>query len=365
MTKMHDNLPIILFCPENFLILLKNQEYDYAAYFLPWTLLIISLSSAFNLVRIQRIQLLEISYYYLIGYYMILKNANLPHGLTETLSPNTIYLTMFDSKLLIQAICTIRTLIMILRSHTNQEISLNRCSSNPLEHLFGNLRIRSHFVHNIYRCIKKIALNQLIENMNLTKEWKEIRRVRSFGVTVPEENLLDDNINIPLFEYDSKEMAFGLLETFGLNISDTISQEVVCKKDFVVCLIDMLNDLLEENNHKKKGKTLTMNDVTLGVTTNLKARNLFQAKNMVYSSISDDKNNKYGIENEKLSTIKRLIGTKMLITDLKSVVAETSSTFQIVIEEPIRSKKSCIQWIANHWNYALEIMTRYSIQLAK
>ena len=93
MTKMHDNLPILLFCPENLLILLKNQEYDYAAYFLPWTLLIISLSSAFNLIRIQRIQLLELSCYCLIGYYMILKNTNLPPGLTENLTPNTIYIS--------------------------------------------------------------------------------------------------------------------------------------------------------------------------------------------------------------------------------------------------------------------------------
>ena len=121
---------------------------------------------------------------------------------------------MFDSKLLIQALCTIRTLIIILRLYKNQEISINRCSSNPLEHLFGNLRISCHFVHNIYRCIRKIALNQLIENMNLTHEWKEIRRVRSFGVTVPEENLLDDDDinNIPLFEYNPKEMAFVFLE---------------------------------------------------------------------------------------------------------------------------------------------------------
>ena len=94
----------------------------------------------------------------------------------------------------------------------------------------------------------------------------------------------------------------------------------------------MLCDLLEETN-QKRSKILTMNDVTLGVTTNLKARNLFQAKNMIYSSISDNENNKYGIENEKLSVIKRLIGTKMLINDLKSVLVETGSVFQIVIDQ--------------------------------
>lgn len=362
-TKMHDILPIILFNPENLLLLLKKEEYSIAAYFFPWSFFIASLSNELNLSRTNRIELMEISFYYFIGYYLILSNTNLPSGLTETLSSKTIYLTLFDTKLLIHVICTLRTLIMILSIYSRQDISLNRCSSNPLEHLFGNLRVRCKFVHSLYRCLSKIAEDQIIQKMNITKEWKGIRRMTSFGAVVKSSALIDDE---QLFSYEPKEIAFGILKNFGLEVPHESNQSISAK-NYIECIIAKLTDLLSESGKLKKLKKhkFTMRQVTLGVTTNFKARNLTYAKDQMHNIVKVQNNNQYGIDKEKFLIIKRLLGPKILMKDLKSIIAETSSTFNIVINNQIRSKKLALEWIENHWEESIEIIARYTMEIKK
>lgn len=108
-----------------------------------------------------------------------------------------------------------------------------------------------------------------------------------------------------------------------------------------------------------------MRQVTLGVTTNFKARNLTYAKDQMHNIVKVQNNNQYGIDKEKFLIIKRLLGPKILMKDLKSIIAETSSTFNIVINNQIRSKKLALEWIENHWEESIEIIARYTMEIKK
>ena len=81
---MHDTLPLMLFGIESLvkLLMINPLPKNEIAYFIPWTFLIIGLQDGF-IDREQRIDYLEISFYYVLLYYPSLKIHQLPKGLTR------------------------------------------------------------------------------------------------------------------------------------------------------------------------------------------------------------------------------------------------------------------------------------------
>lgn len=81
-TKMHDSLPLVLFCPSNFVYLLETHNFIEAAYWMPISLSIL----AFNGNEIgfsNRMFLLQICFYFLVFYYeqkINTKNIELSRG---------------------------------------------------------------------------------------------------------------------------------------------------------------------------------------------------------------------------------------------------------------------------------------------
>ena len=145
-TKMHDKLPLQLFDLKNFLILYEKGDLDGMSYFLPWTLLVTSLNVK-EMSLPDRISMLEVALMYLIEYNQALKNRR--NELYPDRSCKSFPIVRaFHSQLTMESINTIHSLIYYLRT-CNGTCSLNRVGhmSNPLQHLFGLVRMKSYNQH--------------------------------------------------------------------------------------------------------------------------------------------------------------------------------------------------------------------------
>ena len=97
------------------------------------------------------------------------------------------------------------------------------------------------------------------------------------------------------------------------------------------------------NNPNKQKPILSITEISLGVSTGLKARELTQAKELVKKSVKKGRT-QIGIDNTKLLTIKRFLGSKLPYIELKSVIATISQLYQIPIINPLKRKKRCT-WV--------------------
>ena len=75
---------------------------------------------------------------------------------------------------------------------------------------------------------------------------------------------------------------------------------------------------------------MSITEISLGVSTGLKARELTQAKELVKKSVKKGRS-QIGIDNTKLLTIKRFLGFKLPFIELKSVIATISQLYQILL----------------------------------
>ena len=159
--KMHDDLPIRLFSLKNLDLLLQLEMHSMSAYFIPYSLLIVSLSDD-ALTNDQRVDFLEIVAYYLCFYKDLMEksgNVCLQQG-------NTSCVVMFDRNIaddMISTCISINSFINLYKGNIN----LNRLGSNPIEHHFGLMRLKAKFKHTFDVFIKneyKIKLMERIES---------------------------------------------------------------------------------------------------------------------------------------------------------------------------------------------------------
>lgn len=186
---MDDSLPIQLFSLKNSLTLHQFGKTTLAGYFLPGTHLITAINSE-SIQIDERIGLLEVSLEYI-------KIINDISSQSEELLPDNRYnnktVRIFSNLIQIEGMNTIHSIIQIISSMTGL-ISLNRLSSNPLEHYFGLIRMRARYDHT-YQLIsdsQKIELLRRIRN-EIGLNQPISGRKKTFGKIISVSSQIDPN----------------------------------------------------------------------------------------------------------------------------------------------------------------------------
>ena len=180
-TKMHDDLATDLFSFHSLIILIHEQKNSYLAYFLPLCLMNVALSEK-ELVTIERINLLEIAFYFCF----LLKQETQTECklLPQKKSKNNNYVRLFDEKFISEITNTLFSILSILYS-TNGMVNLNRLSSNPLEHTFGLIRMKSRYSHTFKKGIESLGKVQLMKKIsNIVKKGNVLGRKSYYGQTI-------------------------------------------------------------------------------------------------------------------------------------------------------------------------------------
>lgn len=211
-TKMHDSLATQLFSLRNLNILIKKKNLNALAYFLPMCLLSASLSEKEMTVD-ERFSLLQVGFYYMISYYsMSQDNA---HVLRQKKQRNNTHVCPFDVMMVREYCNTAMSLLKVLSS-ANGSVSLNRMGSNPLEHFFGLVRMRSRSVHTFQKMLQVTARSVLQQKLlhDFGEKQKIEKRLSYFA-----QSIVNNPISLrTVLKGDPRDVAFTLHCVFGLPI---------------------------------------------------------------------------------------------------------------------------------------------------
>ena len=156
-TKMHDDLATKLFSLDTLASLFQMRNLTALAYFLPLCLLTSALEEEGFQVK-EREFLLEIGFYYMLSYNEICSDC---YGhLRTTKSKNETDIKLFDIAFTREYCNTVFAILGVLKG-SNGTVALNRVGTNPLEHLFGLVRMKSRSVHiyeKMLRVLSKVEL---------------------------------------------------------------------------------------------------------------------------------------------------------------------------------------------------------------
>lgn len=171
-SKMHDKLPLLLFQLKNYEKLVANKLFNYSFYILPHTLLLASISQ--NMTYDERLLCLSMSR-------ILIEHMYFPQNPIPMHMP-------FKNQVTTDTLSTIVTFLEILNIKNVEEIHLNRLGTNPLEHAFGTIRMRSRDHHRCTRFINEAGKLNAIRRINEELLLDNIKhRELQFGqvVTVP------------------------------------------------------------------------------------------------------------------------------------------------------------------------------------
>lgn len=349
MYKMHDSLPLVLFTPE---VLLQAVELDpvLTSYLLPGVLLNVALSYV-DLTREERIELLTIGYYYMLQYYVHIDEGT-EEGLVQTGTKKVNLL--FSKSMARHLLNNFRALAFILRKYDSIPISLNRCGTTPLEHCFGVLRVQCSFVHNLVRCLRSLAVNQICADLS---EIRIAKRVNSYGCIVDPTDT--DEQQLDLFVDSSDVVAEELFKR--LNYSHLMEEYALTKTNMRV--VASFWRVMEELNINPRGRKrhLTLKKLTLGVCSGLKGRHMTQAKSEM-KKIMDPVRPKVEIRNERVSVTKgdQEVLEKLRREELSEIIARTCREVKIKPPESrLRKKEDLIRWIVRAWKHTRGVLRNW------
>ena len=269
-TKMHDKLPLTLFCPQSFIKLLNESEYTAAAYMFPISACIIAIDKK-RISRKARMFFLECAFWFLSFYKLCQENTTEIIQLNQQKRGDNIHVKFYTEDILREFSNTIHTHMRMLANEP--KYSFGRDSSIPLEHKFGVARIRAKDVHTMKKFVKTIAEFQSFESECSKMESKENipGRRSSFGVSVkPDEDseAIDPNEKYSVTDVSPQEIAKCILHLAGFEI---IPDDP--KLSAIAWYEEMLNSIIDEPKKKKRSrKTLSSNFVRLGVGKFSRAR---------------------------------------------------------------------------------------------
>ena len=210
---MQDSLPLKLFTIENLLVLEEKRCYDAFAYFLPFSLLIYAITGK-NLDINDRVDLLEITAHYLSSFKTIYDNTDAKNRGMQQGKKKCV---LFNNKLvnnLLTTIISINTRLNLFKG----SVSLNRIGTNPLEHHFGLLRIRSHFEYTFTNFIQEEAKVKVLHEIEKEVIGNIVASHKSqIGETV---FFLNGEYYGEKHYYKNREFAYSILSVIGVNVGD-------------------------------------------------------------------------------------------------------------------------------------------------
>lgn len=203
-TKMHDSLATQLFSFNSLKEILESGNSEYLSFFIPLCFLNIAISEK-DLCVLERINLLEIAFYYCL----ILKEESNTTGnlLPQKKSKNKKDIRLFDDNYLTELTNTLFSHLSILYSH-NGSLDLNRFSSNPLEHTFGLIRMRSRYIHIYEKAIKSLGKIELYRKISqIIHPGESITGRKSYYGKIIQNNISKFN---NVFNLDPRDLAVCL-----------------------------------------------------------------------------------------------------------------------------------------------------------
>ena len=232
-TKMQDGVAVRLFSMDTLTSLLETRNYTSLSYFLPLCLLCASLHEQ-NLTVEERYNFLEVAFYYMLGYYRMLTTSRTP--LRQYKLRGEHHVVAFDAVFARQFCNTVCSLLKVL-SRVNGTVALNRVGSNPVEHLFGLIRMRSRNVHTYQKMLRVMSKTTLqTKFLHELGERKIEHRLSYFAQSVRTEPSYARN----KIGAEPRDLAFILLCIFGLPI--TVRDLMVWD---VLSIHDLRDDLFE------------------------------------------------------------------------------------------------------------------------
>jgi hypothetical protein len=210
-TKMHDSLPLELFSPVTFAYILEH-EMTSEMVLAPWCLLTAALTvPGFNTKT--RCHLLEIGFWFLFYYDRLLAAYKHPRGVTSKITEGNMA-TLYTPDQLRDGINTFFSLITLIRTSPTA-VKLDHLGSGPLEHAFGQGRIRCHDINTMNKMLAAFAdrAESLVLKAFLDLFGTSHRR-HSIGIICGPWLSSDPSV-IPHAAY---EIALSLLELIGLDL---------------------------------------------------------------------------------------------------------------------------------------------------
>ena len=219
-TKMQDFLPIHLFSFKSFISLINEKHIQWLTYIVPYVLLNTALSEK-ELTVLERRSFIEIAFYYSLFYYD--ESSNLKDVLPQRKYKNN-HVQMYDH-IITQEFCNTCFSILRIIDFFNGTIHLNRLGSNPVEHVFGLLRMKSRYKHSfdkMKKVFEEIDLHkQLLHDLG---ENQPIRGRKTY-YGQPIFNIINGTKDI--FEYSPRDIAYALhlinllpIEKVNIDIND-------------------------------------------------------------------------------------------------------------------------------------------------
>ena len=366
-TKMHDILPLTLFSIDN-LFTLYNSDLTALVYFTPWTMLI----EAFTNEKINlgnRIAMLDVSFFIMFIYLQYLKHTQTNFGIYRKKCIKAHHITFFDEKICMHYCNTVHAIVSIIQKKEGKNISLNRLSSNPLEHLFGKIRLKSGFLKTLKVALRVLSTEQILESLCHSKmdELKVMRRTSSFGI-----KLSNNDLNSNILDYDARSIAYSILIIGGMNDIDPniINGIQIGENNPEMIARSFYNNIFDfiYNCDRKipKKNMLGISSLNLSVGTSFACKNLIKSKTEIGVACSQANNETSNMNDESaiINFLKKYFSPKLLCEDLQQIIINTSQLFQIpYTANDTRSKKNMIHWIAKHFNIIKEAIIRISVNM--
>lgn len=284
-TKMNDHLPLMMFSLESFVILLENQNYVAASYWLPITAFIISLTNN-NLSYEWQKYFLEVSFWFLFHYKKIeLIEIDSQKGkiLKQRKSADDLDVRFFTNEQLIQFLNTIHCHIQFMEKY-GCYYCFDRNSSMPLEHKFGVTRIGCKDINTLSQFIKTLAdIEKYATSFrNLNENTKVNGRRNTFGITVS--NFFEKEMNeFSIDDFSPEDVALAILHlsSFNCNCKNDANQVI----SWFYHVVKNLDSGIEQKLKRKK--SATSNSLLLGTKSNIRSRFLIQNQSYVFPKSLD------------------------------------------------------------------------------
>lgn len=249
-TKMQDSLPLKLFSIENYLLLESKGNYTACAYFLPYTLLIASITTKDIDVDV-RVDLLEIVAHYLVMYKEIFDATDESKRGMQQGKKNCVF---FGNQIISDLLTTILSINTCLNTFSGL-VSLNRIGTNPLEHHFGLMRLRSKFDHSYENFLQEESKVKVLHEIEADIIGNVVSSRKSVVGEVVE---LTDFVNGEKGRFKNREIAYSLLYFFGANVTNIRLKRTVNNcfvEQAYLQFMDMLR-IVEKGTPKQRRKTV-------------------------------------------------------------------------------------------------------------
>lgn len=354
-TKMHDSLPLRLFSPSIFgVILRKPPSSEYVL--TPWSMLVAGLILT-GYSTATRAYLLEIGFWYLFCYHQLIADLGYPPGVSETIGscPRP---SLYTKQQIRDTLNTFVALIAVLRNSADP-LCLNRLGTGPLEHAFGRGRIRCHDVNTMKRLVASFAAeNRAFVVDAFLALAAEPRRRASVGVDCQPFSPLEPT----LFVHSPRLIAISLLHRTGIDITslwmstqDQLSllgawEELKRIREFHPEDFDERTSTRVSPERKACAKTLSSNQIFLGVISSPRPFHIISMPTTMTQAIAPHLEE---IENWLRSISPRRINNHELESRVRAIAA------RIRVPQPTRRHREVyLQWIHDNFQRVAPILVQ-------